>query len=79
MDDIDRWKSNLTGNLYGAINILKNTQMMWEELNELFDNFCNNNRGYNFNTELINEEMMDKINTVIEKYEKEPFRDGIII
>jgi hypothetical protein len=73
LENIERWKSNLIGNIYGAINILKNTQFMGEELNELFDNFCNSDRGCAFNTELLNEETMDNINTIIEKYEKEPF------
>jgi hypothetical protein len=73
LENIERWKSNLTGNIYGAINILKNTQLMGEELNELFDNFCNSVRRINFNTELQNIETMDRINTIIEKHEKEPF------
>jgi hypothetical protein len=63
----------LTRNIYGAIDILKNTQLMGKALNELFDNFCNSDRGHNFNTELLKEESMDSINTIIEKHEKEPF------
>jgi hypothetical protein len=73
LENIDRWKSNLIGNEYGAIGKLKNTQLIGEELNELIYNFCNSDRGYNFNTELLNEETMDNINTIIEKDEKEPF------
>jgi hypothetical protein len=73
IDDIERWKSNSTGNIYGAINILKSSQIMGEEFNELFDNFCNTDCGYNFNTGLLNEEIMDNINTIIERHEKETF------
>jgi hypothetical protein len=73
MKDINRWKSNLTGNIYGAINILKNSQMMGSEFEELFNNFCDTDRGLNFNTELLNEEIMDNIDAIIEKHEKEPF------
>jgi hypothetical protein len=73
MEDIERWKSNLTGNIYGAIDILKNSQMMGMEFSELLDNFCHTDRGYAFNTELLNEETMDNINTIIERHEKEPF------
>jgi hypothetical protein len=73
LENIDRWKSNLISNIYGAIDKLKNTQLIEKELNELIDNFCNSDRGYNFNTDLLNEETMDIINTIIEKYEKEPF------
>jgi hypothetical protein len=73
VEDIDRSKSNLIGNIYGAINILKNSQMIGNEFEELFENFCNTDRGYNFNTGQLNEEAMDNINAIIEKHEKEPF------
>jgi hypothetical protein len=73
LENIDRWKSNLIGNIYGAINKFKNTQLIGEELNELIEKFCNSDRGYNFNTDLLNEKTIDNINTIIEKHEKEPF------
>jgi hypothetical protein len=73
LENIDRWKSNLIDNIYGAISKLRNPQLMEEELNELIENFCNSDRGYSFNTGILNEETMDNINTIIEKYEKEPF------
>jgi hypothetical protein len=73
VEDIERWKSNLTGNIYGAVNILRNSQMMDNEFAELFNNCCNTDRELNFNTGLLNEETMDNINTIIEKHEKEPF------
>jgi hypothetical protein len=47
--------------------------MMSGEFEELFNNFCINDRGLNFNTELLNEEIMDNINAIIEKHEREPF------
>jgi hypothetical protein len=50
IEDIERWKSNFTGNIYGAIDILKNSQMMGMEFGELFYNFCNTDCGYTFNT-----------------------------
>jgi hypothetical protein len=34
-----------------GIEILKNTQLMGEELNKLFNNFYNSDRGFNFNTD----------------------------
>jgi hypothetical protein len=70
VDNIERWKANLVGNIYGAIDILKNTQFIGEEFNELFDNFYRANQGLNFNTDLLNEETMDRINAIIEKHEK---------
>jgi hypothetical protein len=73
VEAIEKWKSNLTRNIYRAINILKNSQMMGNEFEKLFDNFCNTDRRYNFNTGLLKEETMDDINTIIEKHEKEPF------
>jgi hypothetical protein len=73
IENIERWKTNLVGNIYGAIEILKSTQLMGEEFNELFDNFYKANNGFNFNTDLLNEETLDRINAIIEKHEKEPF------
>jgi hypothetical protein len=46
---------------------------MGMEFSELFDNFCSTDRKYVFNTDLLNEETMDNINTIIERHEKEPF------
>jgi hypothetical protein len=73
MNDISRWKSNLVANIYGAMEKLRNTQLAGNDLNELFNNFCNFNNGYGFNTNMLNEEILDNINIAIEKHEKEPF------
>jgi hypothetical protein len=71
--DIDRWKLNLVDNMYGAMVKLKTTQLARNDLNELFINFCNFNNRDGFNTDILNEEILDNINAAIEKYEKEPF------
>jgi hypothetical protein len=60
----------LVGNIYGAIDILKNAQFIGEEFLELFENFYQDNLESNFSTDLLNEETMDRINTIIEKHEK---------
>jgi hypothetical protein len=39
MNDIDRWKANLIGNIDDAIEKLRNTHLTGDNLNKLFNNF----------------------------------------
>jgi hypothetical protein len=52
---------------------LRNTHLTGDELNLLFNNFCNFINGNGLNNELLNEELLDNLNSTIEKYEKESF------
>jgi hypothetical protein len=45
VENIERWKANLVGNIYGAIDYLKNIQFIGEEFFELFENFYEDSQG----------------------------------
>jgi hypothetical protein len=58
IENIERWKANLIGNLDGAIGIIKNIQHINEEFPSLFENFYQNDLRNNFCTDALNEETM---------------------
>jgi hypothetical protein len=74
IESINRQIVCLIGNLHGAAGIIKGTNLMIEEFNNMINNFYKSDNGETeFIDNILNEETMDNINIAIEKYEKEPF------
>jgi hypothetical protein len=69
-EDLGIWKSDLIGNISGAITKLENLHWNGEKLNLIIENFYNYINGNVFNTDLYNEELLVNINACIERYEK---------
>jgi hypothetical protein len=50
-----------------------------EELNILINNFCNYRNGAEFDAKLLNEELLNNLNVIIEKYEKNHLKDEVLL